>query len=159
MDLVPCADTTLRVRSRTLQLPLATITNADVRAAIEIQKQGSKAKFMDQVQAQKVLDVERRHGQPIAAEVQVITLGSDLAWISLPGEIFVEHGLNIKAASPFKQTHVIELANGDIDYVPTRAAYAEGNYEVVSARTGPGSGEMLVTATLQLLQELKVASR
>jgi len=159
MDLVPLADTTLRVRSRTLQLPLATITDSDVRAAIEIQRQGSKAKFMDQVQAQKVLDVKRRNGQLIEAEVQVIALGGDLAWVSLPGEVFVEHGLNIKAASPFKQTHVIELANGDIDYVPTRAAYAEGNYEVVSARTGPGSGEMLVTAALQLLQELKTAPK
>jgi len=159
MDLVPLADTTLRVHNRTLQLPLAAITDADIRAAIEIQKQGSKAKFMEQVKAQKVLDVEQRHGQSIEAEVQVIALGSDLAWVALPGEVFVEHGLNIKAASPFKQTHVIELANGDIDYVPTRAAYAEGNYEVVSARTGPGSGEMLVTAALQLLQESKAAPK
>ena len=159
MDLVPVADTTVRVRNRTLQLPLAAVSDAEVRAALEIQKQGTKAKFMDQVQAQKVLDVDRRHGQLIEAEVQVITLGTDLAWVSLPGEIFVEHGLSIKAASPFKQTHVVELANGEIDYVPNRAAFAEGNYEVVSARTGPGAGEMLVTAALQLLQELKTPAK
>lgn len=159
MDLAPLADTTLRVRSRTVPLPLAAVTDADVRAALEIQKQGTKAKFMDQVQAQKVLDVDRRHGQPLEAEVQVITLGADLAWVSLPGEVFVEHGLNIKAASPFRQTQVVELANGEIDYVPNRAAFAEGNYEVVSARTGPGSGEMLVTAALQLLQELKTPAK
>jgi hypothetical protein len=42
---------------------------------------------------------------------------------------------------------------------PLRTAFAEDNYEVVSARTGPGSGEMLVTAALQLLQELKTAPK
>jgi neutral ceramidase len=72
----------------------------------------------------------------------------------LPGEIFVELGLSIKAASPFKQTHIAELANGSIGYIPHRSAYAEGNYEVVSARCGEGSGELLVQAAVRLLTEL-----
>jgi hypothetical protein len=86
--------------------------------------------------------------------VQVVTVGKDLAWVSLPGEVFVELGLSIKAASPFKQTHVIELANGSIGYIPNRSAYAEGNYEVVSARCAEGSGEMLVTSAVRILEDL-----
>ena len=109
---------------------------------------------MEKVRAFKVLDVEARRGKPQEVELQVITLGSDLAWVSLPGEIFVELGLSIKAASRFKQTHLIELANGAIGYIPNRSAYAEGNYEVESARCAEGSGEMLVTSAVKLLNEL-----
>ena len=50
-----------------------------------------------------------RLGKPLAVEVQVISLGDDLAWVSLPGEIFVELGLQIKRGSPFKQTMIAEL--------------------------------------------------
>jgi hypothetical protein len=86
-------------------------------------------------------------------------MGSDLAWVSLPGEIFVGLGLSIKAASPFRQTLIAELANGSIGYIPNRSAYAEGNYEVVSARCAEGSGEMLVTAALRMLKELHEAEK
>ena len=37
-----------------------------------------------------------REGKPHRVEVQVISLGRDVAWVSLPGEIFVELGLAIK---------------------------------------------------------------
>ena len=74
--------------------------------------------------------------------------------MSLPGEIFVQLGLSIKAGSPFKQTMIAELANGSIGYVPTKVAYPQGNYEVVSARCAEGSGEMLVDAALKQLREL-----
>jgi hypothetical protein len=112
---------------------------------------------MEQVQAYKVLDVAAREGKPWESEVQVITLGRDLAWVALGGEVFVELGLSIKAASPFKQTHVVELANGSFSYIPNRSAYAEGNYEVVSARCAEGSGEMMVTAAIRMLAELTPA--
>ena len=75
----------------------------------------------------------------------------------LPGEIFVELGLAIKAASPFRYTLIAELANGSIGYIPNREAYPQGNYEVVSARGEAGSGEKLVDAALNLLRNLKTA--
>ena len=124
------------------------------RRAKEIVAQGSKAPFLDQVFAYKVLDVAERNGQPLEAEVQVIVLGQEVAWVALPGEIFADLGLSIKAVSPFRQTFVVELANGSLGYIPNRSAYAEGQYEVVSARCAEGSGEMLVNAALRLLTEL-----
>ena len=113
--------------------------------------------FLETVQAYKVLDVEARHGKPTEVEVQVIALGNDLAWVSLPGEIFVELGLAIKQDSPFPHTIIAELANGSIGYIPTRRAYTQGNYEVVSARCAEGSGELLVDAAIGLLKELHAA--
>jgi neutral ceramidase len=155
MDLRPVDDTPLRVRSQVLQLPLPKITPEDVQEAKAIVQKKDKAKFMEQVRAYKVLDVDQRAGKPQEVEVQVITMGDTLAWVSLPGEIFVELGLSIKAASPFAQTHIAELANGSIGYIPNRSAYLEGNYEVESARCAAGSGEMLVQAAVKMLEELK----
>src|SRR4030095_10479913 len=109
-----------------------------------------EAKFMDQVKTFRVLDVAARAGRPLEVEVQVIAIGEDLAFVSLPGEAFVELGLAIKGASPFRHTFIVELANGAIGYIPNRSAYAEGNYEVVSARCAPGSGEMLVEAAIKM---------
>ncbi len=63
-------------------------------------------------------------------------------------------GLEIKKRSPFKQTVIVELANGSIGYIPTKRAYAEGNYEPTTARCAAGSGETLVETAVGLLKEL-----
>ena len=49
---------------------------------------------------------------------------------------------------------VVELANGSIGYIPTRHAFAEGNYEPTCARCAPGSGEILAETAVNLLTEL-----
>ncbi len=110
------------------------------------------------VDAFKTRDVAARNGRPLEVEVQVIALGSELAWVALPGEIFTELGLAIKQDSPFRRTIIAELADGSIGYIPARRAYAQGNYEVVSARCAEGSGERLVDAANRLLKELYAQS-
>jgi hypothetical protein len=107
------------------------------------------------VKAFRILDVEALAGGPLQAEVQVMKLNEDTALVMLPGEIFTELGLAIKQASPFKRTFVVELANGSIGYVPDRKAHGEGNYEAVSARCAPGSGEKLVETALSMLQRIR----
>jgi neutral ceramidase len=149
----------LRVSSEIVRLPLPDYTPDQLEVARKVaeaveRKAKQEPKFMDQVEAFKVLDVFDRKGKPQEVEVQVIALGNELAWVSLPGEIFTELGLSIKAGSPFRQTIIAELANGSIGYIPTRRAYSEGNYEVVSARCAEGSGEMLVESALRQLRKL-----
>ncbi len=156
--LEPADDGPLRATSATVELPLAPIAPDDVAFAKGVLAKvasGEKPvpKFLDQVQAFKVTDVSDRLGKPLAVEVQVITLGKDLAWVSLPGEIFVELGLAIKHGSPYRQTMIAELANGAIGYIPSKVAYSQGNYEVISARCAAGSGELLVDAALTRLRE------
>lgn len=154
----------LRVSSEMVDLPLPEINDAQTEQARKIvtqlnEKSQPAPRFMDQVQAFKVLDVQAREGKPLEVEVQVIALGEEIAWVSLPGEIFVELGLAIKAGSPFKQTIIAELANGAIGYIPTARAYTEGNYEVVSARCAAGSGEMLVASAIRQLRKLHASER
>jgi neutral ceramidase len=149
----------LRIKSTTVSLPLAELKNGDVEKAratvARMSEEASKRPtFMEMVDAFKVLDVAAREGKPHEVEVQAIALGKQVAWLSLPGEVFTELGLAIKQDSPFPTTIIAELANGLLGYIPSRRAYAQGNYEVVSARCAEGSGERLVDAAVKMLKEL-----
>lgn len=148
----------LRSRSEIVTLDLAPLKDGDLERASNIVAQIGKRpapKFLDQVFALKALDVAQRHGEPHKVEVQVVALGEDIAWVSLPGEIFVELGLAIKEKSPFQHTLIAELANGSIGYIPTKRGYDEGNYEPTSSRCAKGSGEKLRDTAIKLLRELK----
>ena len=74
--------------------------------------------------------------------------------MGLPGEVFVDLGLAIKRASPFKTTLVIELCQDAPGYIPTKKAFAEGSYETVNSRVAPGGGEKMVETAIRLLKEL-----
>lgn len=161
MDLAPVTNLALRVKHEIVRLPVPRVVPEEVEQArqeVRSLQADTRENFMKLVQAYKVLDVMGRDGKPWEVEVQAVALGRELAWVSLPGEVFVDLGLSIKAASPFRQTHIAELANGSIGYIPNRSAYAQGAYEVVSARCAEGSGEMLVGAAVRLLNELHAAS-
>lgn len=89
-------------------------------------------------------------------EIQVLRLG-DAVLVGLPGEVFTEFGLEIKARSPFRETFIVELANGWHGYIPTRAAFAHGGYEPrfgYTSRLVPEAGERMVEAALRLLHSL-----
>ena len=147
----------LRTALRVVKLDLPKVSEADVARAraIALRTGGpNEPKFMEKVEAFKLLDVYGRQGKPWEVEVQVLSLGKDVAWVSLPGEIFVEIGLAIKKGSPFANTIPVELANTSIGYIPTKSAYEQGNYEVISARCAPGSEERLIDAALDLLKQL-----
>jgi neutral ceramidase len=149
----------LRSRSEIVKLPLPLVKPEEIEEARRIAQipavtGTNQPKFLDRVKAYKVLDVAARDGKPHEVEVQVIALGNDVAWVSLPGEIFVELGLAIKRASPFYYTFIAELANGSIGYIPNRESYPQGNYEVVSARCAEGSGELLVQSAIHQLKQL-----
>lgn len=107
--------------------------------------------------AQTVQMVERYRVNPmVTAPVQAFRLG-DVGIVMLPGEIFVEFGLDIKLNSPAARTFVVELANGIVGYVPTREAFVGGGYEqrtAMSSRLCPGAGETLVDTSLALLHSM-----
>ena len=153
----PVEDGPLQVRHEIVKLPLFEITGEDVRKARAVIADFGKPDgpgTRPLADAFRGLDVAERNGKPIEKEVQVITLGDQVAWVSLPGEIFVELGLLIKEASPFPYTIVAELANGWVSYVPDRKAYPEGSYEVMSARCASGCGEKMVDAAVRMLIEM-----
>ncbi len=173
-------DMHLEVRTGIVQLPLQESTKDDVEKAVIIMKAakaGESVEFLDHVTAHKRLLIDQIRNKPrfastddarlallmtsswegigatLPAEVNVITLGKDLAIVALPGEVFVELGLAIKRGSPFRTTLVVELSNAiETCYVPTRAAFAGGSYEVTNSTLQPGAGEMLVEEALKQLR-------
>ena len=89
------------------------------------------------------------------AEVQVLAIG-DTRIVGLPGEIFVEFGLDIQKRSPFEKTIVVELANGCLPgYVCTKEAIRQGGYETGASMLSEEAGNILAETALELLKESK----
>jgi neutral ceramidase len=153
----PVANPEIRVSDEVLPIPVPAYTKAEVEEATHIQAtQGTAhpAPFLDLVKAARILENSARHGKPFDAEVQVFTIGSTVAIVGFPGEMFAEFGLQLKEDSPFPVTVLSELANGAYVYIPNRIAYDEGNYEPTAARLPKGSGERLMESAEQQLLKL-----
>jgi neutral ceramidase len=97
------------------------------------------------------VDMTRRE---LATAMSIVTIG-DLALVGIPGELFVELGLALKANPFFAKTFVVGYCNDLIGYIPTRSAYAEGGYEVDTARIAAGSGEAIVDIAVSALAEIR----
>ena len=90
----------------------------------------------------------------LPVEIHVFKLDKQTAIVTMPGELFTEFGIELKKMSPFENTMLIELANADIAYVPTKQAFNEGSYEAINSRLAPGSGEKMVEEALIMLHRL-----
>ena len=94
-------------------------------------------------------------------EVQALALGP---WIlvGVAGELFSGLGARIKAAGEGQPIFVVGYANGDVGYIPDRAAYEAGGYEVsdaykyydAPAAPAPEAGEMVVAAGRRMVRSL-----
>ena len=151
---------TFAVRSITIRSPVAPITDmefANARKLMETLDENGAA-FLVIVDAWRKMfrrQFWNQHGGQLPQEVQAVRFDADTALVTLPHEVFVEIGMAIKAASPFRRTMVVSLAN-DIDfYIPTRRAFEEGNYEPTTCPLEPGCGERLIAAAVKLLNKLK----
>ena len=134
----------LAARSTIIQVPFHQATPAEVTEAQDVMEKffDESVPFLAKVAAVRTLDLASK-GALHPMEVQVLRLDADTAIVCLPCEIFVEIGLAIKRASPFKRTLVIEICNDRPSYVPTQKAFGEGSYEVTNARVKPGAAELL----------------
>ena len=99
------------------------------------------------------VDMTRRE---LSTSLSIVTIGN-LAMVGIPGEPFVELGLALKRSPHFAHTFVVGYCNDLIGYIPTRAAYDEGGYEVDTARIVAGAGEEIVDAALSTLEEMRRA--
>ncbi|MBK5280216.1 MAG: neutral/alkaline non-lysosomal ceramidase N-terminal domain-containing protein [Bacteroidia bacterium] len=97
-------------------------------------------------------------------EVMVVRIG-DTAFVGLPGEMFTEFGIDIKAKSPCKNTMVMGLTNDEKGYFPTAVSFTQGpkgftpmitGYETTPGTTNYeiGSGEKLAESAIIQLNKL-----
>jgi len=152
----PVSNPRVRAISQTIELPLASVTPQAVEESRKILAQPPPPNIdftIERVNAAKVMGVYKRTGRPVSAEIQVLAVGP-VAFVGVPGELFVELGRKIKEASPFRRTFIVELANDSIGYIPTAEAYAQGSYEPTSTRLAPGAGEKIADTAVGLLRRL-----
>ena len=92
--------------------------------------------------------------------LQCITIG-DVCIHILPGEIFVDIGLNIKEKSPFEKCFVVENSNSYCGYVPKTSAFIGKNdllYETSLAQhscLAPEAGDLMISKSVELANNLK----
>jgi hypothetical protein len=158
----------LRVDSKILYLPLQDYTEKEYQWAAEPDAPPlyPERTFLENVRRSKILSLEkirRREAVPpvvsgdpwsYPVEIHAFRLDPGTAIVTMPGEVFVELGLELKKQSPFDNTMVVQLANADIIYVPTKIAFSEGGYEPLNTRLAPGSGERIIEEALAMLNEM-----
>jgi len=99
--------------------------------------------------------IVNKAGQPktYTMEISVANIGS-LGFACAPFEMFDENGKFIKENSPFDATFVLELCNGSNGYIPSEEGYRIRCYEANTGKFCPGTGEIVASEYVRLLEEL-----
>lgn len=163
-------DTTIRVGTRTMQLPYRQVPPPD---EMEAEFQRNLAELNDlrerggdeeairlvtmkckrtSMRAQLARDVQGKTHRPV--ELQAITIGDEIALIAMPGEPFVGIGLAVRQNSPFANTLFSGYSNVGWSYIPTAPDYPLGGYEVEVTPFDPAAAGVIVEESLALLRDL-----
>jgi len=89
-------------------------------------------------------------GPPVVIHVGALRIGT-IALAYNNSELYTKIGLEIKAASPLRDTVVMGLVNGAGEYVPSDDVYGHGTFQVKDNLLKPGCAEMGVVKTLSSL--------
>jgi len=90
----------------------------------------------------------------VTLELQAISIG-DVILLSLPNEVNVSIGLQLKDNSWTDKLVLVTLANGCYMYLLKREEYGEGGYEEAACRLAPGSGEKVIDAATKLIGRMR----
>src|SRR6185437_11226856 len=147
---------TLRVASSELPLeldPFPPVAELEERLATAAEA----GEFSGIVAVGDALVVARDLERQRRARITAVALGPDVAFVHYPGEVFLEHGLNARARSPFRDTIIAAYDANTLQYVPTREAFPDGEYEVDGGwrYIRPGEGERMSDEAVRLLESLR----
>jgi hypothetical protein len=114
-----------------------------------------KRKTLEEIYAERTLQVA---GYPRRGRIplQALRVG-DVGIGTIPTEVFVEIGLEMKRRSPFKPTFVVSLAHGYFGYLPTVEQHKLGGYEtwLGTNRLEIEAAPKIVKALLAMMDRLK----
>ena len=169
-EALPDLDTTLRVGTRELRLPLkpfapvaeleaATRTHVERLDQLRATGGASEAIRTETMLAKRAAmraDLARRNAGNTHRTVtlQSFSIGDQIALPVVPGEPFCQIGLAVKAGSPFPYTLFAGYANVGWAYIPTADAYPFGGYEVEITPFAPEAAALVVEGSLALLRDL-----
>ncbi len=142
----------MRAASATLQLPFRNPTEAEIKGTIRGAQRFIDPEIYERGMPALCEKIRVRKTNP--AEVQVLFM-DEYAWVGIPAEYFVEHGLRIKEKSHPTRAWIVGHANGMLGYVPTRQAFERGGYETTfagSSQMAPETGDLLAEAAIGLIK-------
>ena len=158
-EINPLPGAKLRTGFTGYALPPRVITSGELRWADEIlEKTGGSIQAMpdgvgDDYKAALFQKLHAREDRQIPVQ-QVCIAVDETAFVSFPGELFTEIGMEMKRKSPFPRTYVVGLANGEIGYVPTKQAIGEGGYAVGVREVSEEAEEIVLAKSLALLEDM-----
>jgi hypothetical protein len=154
----PASDLTLAMRQREITLKHRVPTAEQIERAkrvLAVDAEGAKElPRLAKAYAERTLKLA---AQPPTTKVLVQTVRiGDLAICTLPFEVLVEIGLELKDKSPAADTFVVELANGGYGYLPTPEQHQFGGYEtwLSTNKVQKDASVILVDNLLEMLDEL-----
>jgi hypothetical protein len=105
---------------------------------------------LDEMRAARLLRAE------MDLPVTTLLLNHELAFVTMPGEPFVEFQTTLRARSPLPNIYLLGYADGLFGYFPTIAAAVRGGYGANSTATQVevGTGERVLDTGLISLYEL-----
>jgi len=151
-------DVRLAAAVERFEAPLRRPSAEQLAAARELYADEQAEKGRDWVLA-KELVLASELPSPEPAETQAVRV-NELGIAGLPGEIFCQLGLDLKARSPLATTIVVGLASGYLGYIPTPDDFERGGYETWlarSSRCAPGVGPLLVDRGAAALERVAAA--
>ncbi|MBI4877723.1 MAG: hypothetical protein HY822_24080 [Acidobacteria bacterium] len=158
----PGAAIPLDAKSDTLRIPRRAPSPERVRQCLEIvQRDPKTAGATNWTFAKEILmlDALLAREKEVEAEIQGLQVGPAV-FLSAPGEMFCQLGLDIRAGSRFPFPCPVELANGCVGYVPTEEALGPhgGGYETrltAYSNLAPDAGPRMVRAAVNLARQMK----
>ncbi len=145
-------------RSRAWRIPRRAPSPERVRAAMRLVESG-KPGTTDWIFAKEtvLLGALLEKERDVEVEAQAVQVGPAV-FVSAPGEMFCQLGLDIKAARVAPFTWPVELANGCAGYIPTEEALGTygGGYETrltSYSNLVPSAGRQLVQAGVELTRQ------
>lgn len=79
----------------------------------------------------------------------------DVAFVSVPYEMFDTNGKYVRDFSPYKATIVSSNSNDCVDYIPSAYGFLNDCYEADCTRVTPGAGERLAQLYVKMLEKIK----
>lgn len=166
-------DGKIRFISRKVTIPLRKITEEEIlwgEMVLERDKDLVEDMFdgiPDKTYAKMIKEMLVRTDKECETVLQGMAI-HNFAFVTFPGEVYVEFGLKVKKLSPYKSTMVIGLANSQAGYIPKKEAFSQGGYEVRTAWTSQlvhDAGDILVNLVKEKIldnlsgQSVKVIER
>jgi neutral ceramidase len=145
----------LAAASAELPLKMRVPEAKDIDWAESVLKKAKPAHVREVTYARRTLDM-RDYPAEIAFPLQAFRIG-DLAVASIPAEVFVEIGLEIRKRSDFAHTFTISLANGAYGYLPTPEQQEVGGYETWRGTNlvETGASPKIVNTLVDLIRKVK----